>query len=204
MTDVWTKIRNAVEEDWKKISGQESFTIERPLAKDHPLRRLDQYIREGEQKAKRMGELIRRHEELLQNVREERQEAEDMLSKRQHQRTIAEEAGEKGLVIYADREIDVYTERIEQLRYREIEMNKELEDLFRQQETMQHKLKDMKLKRMAAAGEENIREAKSFEPTQLHSSTVKKTESAPEQEEALFDEKIRKLEEEKTFTDVES
>ena len=198
MTDVWTKIRSAVEEDWKKVSGQPSFSFERPLSKDHPLRRLDHYIHEGEKKVKRMGELIRRHEQLQEQVKAEREEAEAMLAKRQHQRHVAQEANEKGLVIYADREIEVYSGRIDQLRYREVEINKELEDLTRQEETMKHKLKDMKLKRMEAAGEEHIREAKSFEPSPLQTVEERESRKGPEEQEAMFDEKIRKLEEERS------
>ncbi|WP_069364444.1 hypothetical protein [Salisediminibacterium beveridgei] len=204
MTDVWTKIRTAVEEDWKRITGQQSFSFEQPLSKDHPLRRLDHYIHEGEKKIKRMGELIRRHEQLLEAVKTEREEAEQMLAKRQRQRAVADEANEKGLVMYADREIEVYTGRIDQLLYREVEMNKELEDLTRQEETMKHKLKDMKLKRMEAAGDAHIREAKRFEPSPLQTAEGRESRKGPEEQEALFDEKIRKLEEERSSTEANS
>lgn len=194
MTDVWTRIRTALEEDWNALRGDRNTEVS--VANDHPIRKLDGYIQEGEKRVNRVEKLILGHKRIQSELEREFEEAERMLQKRIQQREIAEEAGEEGLVLYADREIEVYGVRKDSLAYQRKERQKELEDLERQLDTMQHKLKDMRIKRMELESSEHIREARSYAPDRRREEgSVNEHGGHATSEDFLFDEKIRRLEE---------
>ncbi|ADH98941.1 hypothetical protein [Salisediminibacterium selenitireducens] len=194
MTDVWTRIRTALEEDWNALRGNRRTEV--PVASDHPIRKLDGYIQEGEKRVIRVEELIHGHKRIQSELEREFEEAERMLQKRISQREIAEEAGEEGLVIYADREIEVYGVRKDSLAFQRKERQKELEDLERQLDTMQHKLKDMQIKRLELESSERVKEARSYAPDRRRGEESERaeTDESPA-EDYLFDEKIRRLQE---------
>ena len=201
MTDVWTRIRTALEEDWNALRGNRRTEV--PVASDHPIRKLDGYIQEGEKRVIRVEELIHGHKRIQSELEREYEDAERMLQKRISQRDIAQEAGEEGLVIYADREIEVYGVRKDSLAFQRKERQKELEDLERQLDTMQHKLKDMRIKRMELESSERVKEARSYAPDRRRGEENGRAETDENpSEDFLFDEKIRRLQEERASEEM--
>lgn len=121
----------------------------------NPMAMLNYYLRQCEKEVDKAKVLVERHETLVREYEKEWQEAMKMANKRKQQASIAQQAGAKDLYDYAVKEQGVYSERAERLKELKVQTQDELEALVQKYEKMNHKLKDMHVKKLELMGREN-------------------------------------------------
>ncbi|WP_416151376.1 PspA/IM30 family protein [Salipaludibacillus sp. HK11] len=152
MSNVFTRMVDSIESDIHEFMDKKE--------EQNPMQALNQYLRQSEKEAEKVRKLVERQQRLKDEFTRERQLADDMAEKRKHQVKIAEQAGETELAAYAEKEYQEYIQRAERLTYSQVEAMRQHESLEKKYEEMNHKLKDMRLKRMELMGRENVARAR--------------------------------------------
>jgi phage shock protein A len=166
MANIFTRIFDSIESDIHSLLDKKE--------ENNPIQALNHYLRQSEKETEKVRKLIERQRQLKEEFTVERKEADEMADKRKHQAEVAEKAGEKELAEFALNEYEEYAARAERLTLNEVEAMKQLESLEKRYEEMQHKLKDMRLKRMELMGKENVARAR-YEMNKLTGSSADKS-----------------------------
>jgi len=127
--------------------------------KQSPIALLNQYLQECEQETEKVGKLIERQASLKEEFTREYLQATERAEKRKHQAEIASNAGETELFQFASAEHQQYAERAERLKTSLAQVTEQLSELERKHDEMNHKVKDMHLRRMELMGRENVTRA---------------------------------------------
>ncbi|MFJ7726865.1 PspA/IM30 family protein [Neobacillus sp. NPDC097160] len=151
MTNLFTKIKDFIVADLNETLHQKE--------KQNPIAKLNQYLRQCEQEAAKVGKLVERQSQLRDEFTREYSLAVEFAEKRKHQAEIALKAGETELYQFAAAEHQQYSERAQRLKASHTQVTEQLEELERKHEEMKHKLKDMHLRRMELMGQENVSRA---------------------------------------------
>ncbi|PYZ93649.1 modulator protein [Salipaludibacillus keqinensis] len=152
MSNIFTRMINAIESDLHQLLDKKE--------ENNPISALNHYLRQSEKETEKVRTLIERQHRLKEEFTRERQLADEMAEKRKHQAEIAKKADELELAEYAEKEYQEYVQRAERLTYSQVEAMRQLESLEKKYEEMNHKLKDMRLKRMELMGRENVARAR--------------------------------------------
>ncbi|SER92093.1 PspA/IM30 family protein [Salipaludibacillus aurantiacus] len=152
MANVFTRLMDSIEGDIQAFLDKKD--------EKNPMQALNHYLRQSEKETEKVRQLIERQRRLKDEFSSERKEADLMADKRRDQAEIAEKAGEHELADYARKDYEEYRARAERLTYSEIEAMRQLEALEKKYEEMNHKLKDMRLRRMEMMGRENVARAR--------------------------------------------
>lgn len=151
MTNLFTKIKDIIVADINETLHQKE--------KQNPIAKLNQYLRQCEQEAAKVGKLVERQSQLREEFTREYSLAVELAEKRKHQAEIALSAGETELYQFAAAEHQQYSERAQRLNASHTQVTDQLQELERKHEEMKHKLKDMHLRRMELMGRENVTRA---------------------------------------------
>ena len=151
MTNLFTRIKNTIAADLHEVIDQKE--------KQNPIALLNEYLRQCEQETEKVRRLIERQYTLKDEFTREYQQASELAEKRKHQADIASKAGEMELSQFAAAEYQQYAERAERLRASLEQVQAQLSDLERKYQEMNHKLKDMHIRRMELMGRENATRA---------------------------------------------
>jgi len=151
MTNLFTRIKNSIASDLHEILDKKE--------QKNPIAVLNQYLRECERETEKVRKLIERQHLLKDEFSREYRSAKAIADKRKYQAEIAQKAGEVDLYEFAHSEYVQYEERASRLQEARKVAEEQLEQLERKYAEMQHKLKDMHLKRMELMGRENIARA---------------------------------------------
>ncbi|GAA0501030.1 PspA/IM30 family protein [Salinibacillus aidingensis] len=147
---------------FKRLSESISADLHQMLdekEEKNPIAKLNQYLRESEKETENVRKLIERQHRLKEEYTREYYQAGDMADKRRRQAEIAKKAGEMEMEQFALQELAEYETRAERMKTMRDEMDEKLTMLEQKYEEMQHRLKDMKLKRMELMGRENAARA---------------------------------------------
>ncbi|MGE8206732.1 PspA/IM30 family protein [Heyndrickxia sp. NPDC080065] len=148
MTTLFEKIKNSVMADLHDILETKE--------KNNPISRLNQYLRESENEAKKVEKLIERQYLLKEEFARELKQAESMADKRCKQGEIALQANELTLHQVAIDEEAIYKVQALSLKEAYNEASSQLEMLEKKHREMKIKLKDMHIKRLELMGRENV------------------------------------------------
>ncbi|WP_342430311.1 PspA/IM30 family protein [Neobacillus sp. FSL H8-0543] len=151
MTNLLTRLKNTVMADLNAALDQKE--------KQNPIALLNQYLRQCEQETEKVGKLVERQATLKDEFAKELAQAVELSEKRKYQAEIAFKAGETELHQFAAAEHQQYSERAERLKVSLVQVEGQLSELERKHQEMEHKLKDMNLRRMELMGRENITRA---------------------------------------------
>lgn len=149
--NLFKRIKNSVAADLHDLLDQKE--------QKNPVTTLNQYLRQCEAEVEKMGKLIERQYLLKDEFQREYDRAKAMAEKRKNQAEIAKEAGETELYEVALQDQLYFEERANRMDEARNTAKTQLEALERKYAEMQHKLKDMQLKRLELMGRENIARA---------------------------------------------
>ncbi|WP_280769795.1 PspA/IM30 family protein [Salipaludibacillus daqingensis] len=152
MANLFTRMIESIESDLHNLMDKKD--------EKNPIQALNLYLRQSEKEAEKVRKLVERQHKLKEEFTRERLLADEMAEKRKRQVEIAKQAGETELANYAEKEYQEYIQRAERLTYSQVEAMRQLESLEKKYEEMNHKLKDMRLKRMELMGRENVARAR--------------------------------------------
>ncbi|MRX71182.1 PspA/IM30 family protein [Bacillus lacus] len=124
-----------------------------------PISMLNKYLRDSEYETEKVRKLIERQHILKDEFSKEYQEAAAMAEKRKQQAEVASRAGELELYDFVVHERSIYENRAKRIQSSMEEAAQQLRNLESKYEEMNHKLKDMYLKRMELMGKENMARA---------------------------------------------
>lgn len=179
MANLFTRMIESVESDLHNLMDKKD--------EKNPIQALNQYLRQSEQETEKVRKLVDRQHRLKEEFTRERKQADDMAEKRKRQVEIASQAGETELAGYAEKEYQEYVQRAERLTYSQVEAMRQLESLEKKYEEMNHKLKDMRLKRLELMGRENVARAR-HQMSQLTDESLEKPSSRFEEMERYIEE----------------
>ena len=148
MNDVLARIKHTIVSDIQQLLADKKENVQ-------PLEQLNDYLRQAEAETEKVHRLIERQYLLQKEFGRELQDAEEMAGKRQHQAGIAEKAGETELQYFAEEESRLYQTRTEKIRSMLSQTEQQIQSLESKYRHMNHKLKDMKLRRLSLMGNEN-------------------------------------------------
>lgn len=148
MSGIFSKVRSAVE--------AELFEFVEVKEKKNPLALLNQYVREAEKETAKVTKLIQRQQLLQKEFQREWVQADEQARKRSRQASLAAAAGELELQEFAEHEAKVYRDRADRLQHSIDIAQEQLVSLEKKGEDMQHKLKDMQVRRLQLMGRENV------------------------------------------------
>ncbi|MBM7649442.1 phage shock protein A [Bacillus ectoiniformans] len=148
MSGIFSKVRSAVE--------AELFEFVEVKEKKNPLALLNQYVREAEKETAKVTKLIQRQQLLQKEFQREWVQADEQARKRSRQASLAAAAGEAELQEFAEHEAKVYRDRADRLQHSIDIAREQLVSLEKKGEDMQHKLKDMQVRRLQLMGRENV------------------------------------------------
>ncbi len=151
MNSIWNRFKYSVQADLHTILDKKEDK--------NPIAMLNQYIRAAEKQTESIGKLIDRQGTLKNELEKELTQASTMAIKRRVQLELAQVAGEKDLIAFAEEEILAYATRTETLTTCISETANELISLERKFEEMKHKVKDMKVRQLQLMGKENVTRA---------------------------------------------
>lgn len=209
MTSLFSRIKNTVLADLHQVIDEKE--------KKNPVATLNQFLRQAELEKEKVKKTLDRQYRLKDEFTKEYLEAKELAEKRLEQAKIAEKANEPELYEFAIREYEEYNERAKRMEETRENIINQINEMERKYTEMNHKLKDMYLKRMELMGRENVAKAhyqmnkvfqngaeKSFDRFYEIERYIERIEQNVNQAyyESTFDEKIarlkRKLEEEAT------
>ncbi|WP_085991419.1 PspA/IM30 family protein [Oceanobacillus senegalensis] len=153
MANLFTRIKESIEADLHDVLDKKE--------QKHPIKALNQYLRQAEQEKEKVRRLIERQYKLKDEFTKEYYHAKEMADKRQKQAQIAEKSEEEDLYQFAIKEHEEYQTRANRMDASRIDAQEQLENLEQKYEEMKHRLKDMHLRRMELMGRENIAHASS-------------------------------------------
>lgn len=151
MTNLFTRIKNTVLADLHELIDEKE--------KKNPIATLNQFLRQAEQEKVKIKKTLERQYRLKDEFTKEYHEADDLAKKRLSQAKIAEAAGENDLYQFAMREYEEYHERAERMKQARENIIGKIDELERKFQEMNHRLKDMYLKRMELMSRENVAKA---------------------------------------------
>lgn len=160
MTNVFQRLAETFEQDVRQLFNRpEAKGSVSKSSESHPIKALNQYIKEAEQRTEHTKRWVDRQAELKSKLEQEQQEAKKMLVKRQEQFELALLTNEQDLIDYAKMEIDTYENRVHVLEASIQRAAEELIVLERKHEEMKHKVKDMKVRQLQLMSKENVAKA---------------------------------------------
>ena len=148
MNDVLARIKHTIVSDIQQLLADKKEKVQ-------PLEQLNDYLRQAEAETEKVRRLIERQYLLQTEFGRELKDAEEMAGKRLHQAGIAEKAGETELQYFAEEESRLYEARAEKIRSMLSQTEQQIQSLESKYRDMNHKLKDMKLRRLSLMGSEN-------------------------------------------------
>jgi len=151
MASLWKRLKSSIQADLHGVLDERE--------QKNPIGTLSQILRECEKETEKVKKLIERQYLLKDEFTKEYEEAVRMAEKRKHQAEVALNAGEEELYKFAQAEITHYEERANRAKAATQTCVKQIEELERKFAEMQHKLKDMYLKRLELMGKENVANA---------------------------------------------
>ncbi|MBT2693945.1 PspA/IM30 family protein [Bacillus sp. ISL-55] len=151
MANLLTRIKNTVMADLHEALDQKE--------KKNPIALLNQYLRECENETEKVRKLLERQGQLKEQFAREHQQAIELAEKRKHQSEVAMRAGESDLQEFAQQEQIQYEVRASRLKEAMENAVKQQLELERKYEEMNHKLKDMHIRRLELMGRENVTRA---------------------------------------------
>ncbi|MBT2686247.1 PspA/IM30 family protein [Bacillus sp. ISL-37] len=151
MANLLTRIKNTVMADLHEALDQKE--------KKNPIALLNQYLRECETETEKVRKLLERQGQLKEQFAREHHQALEMAEKRKYQAEVAMRAGENDLQEFAQQEQAQYEERAARLKEAMENGIKQQLELERKYEEMNHKLKDMHIRRLELMGRENVTRA---------------------------------------------
>ncbi|MFC4353774.1 PspA/IM30 family protein [Chryseomicrobium palamuruense] len=157
MTNVFQRLAETFEHDVRQLFNRPSTQASSSnRTESHPIKALNQYIREAEQRTEHTKRWVDRQAELKAKLEKEHQEAQKMLVKRKEQFELALLTNEQDLIDYAKMEIDTYENRLHVVDASIQRAAEELIVLERKHEEMKHKVKDMKVRQLQLMSKENV------------------------------------------------
>lgn len=147
MSNIFTRIKDSISADIHQLLDDKE-------QKD-PITSLNHYLRQSEQEKEKVKKLLERHYRLRDEFTTEYHQAEDRANKRLEQANIAKSANETDLYEFAMQEYKEYQMRAERMKQARLNAVSQVDQLERKYKEMNHKLKDMYLKRMELMGREN-------------------------------------------------
>ncbi|PLR76898.1 modulator protein [Bacillus sp. V3-13] len=151
MTNLFTRIKNTIAADLHEALDQKE--------QKNPIAMLNQHLREYEQETEKVRKLLERQFRLKEQFTREYHQARELAAKRKRQAEIALKAEETELYEFASQEQRQYEERAARLDEALQNADGQLAELERKYEEMNHKLKDMNIRRMELMGRENVTRA---------------------------------------------
>jgi len=151
MANLFSRIKNTVLADLHDALDHKE--------QKNPIALLNQYLRECEQETEKVRKLLERQYQLKDEFTREYRQAVDLSAKRKHQAEIASQAGETELYQFAINEQQQYEVRASRLKEIMEQASGQLVELEQKYEDMEHKLKDMNIRRLELMGRENITRA---------------------------------------------
>jgi lia operon protein LiaH len=151
MTNLFTRIKDMIAADLHSAMDQKE--------KKNPIVLLNEYLRQSELETEKVRKLVERQYQLKDEFTRELNNAKEMANKRKYQAEVAERAGEINLFEFAVAEHRQYEERVLRLESSLQTVQAQLNDLEKKYEEMNHKLKDMNLRRLELMGRENVTRA---------------------------------------------
>ncbi|ESU32160.1 hypothetical protein G3A_12845 [Bacillus sp. 17376] len=151
MANLLTRIKNTVMADLHEALDQKE--------RKNPIVLLNRYLRECENETEKVRKLLERQGQLKEQFAREHQQALEMAEKRKYQSEVAMRAGENDLQEFAQQEQEQYEERAARLKEAMENAAKQQLELERKYEEMNHKLKDMLIRRLELMGRENVKRA---------------------------------------------
>lgn len=151
MANLLTRIKNTVMADLHEVIDQKE--------RKNPIALLNQYLRECEAETEKVRNLLERQGQLKEQFAREHHQALEMAEKRKYQSEVAMRAGETDLQEFAGQEHAQYEERAVRLKEAMENAVKQQLELERKYEEMNHKLKDMHIRRLELMGRENVTRA---------------------------------------------
>ena len=148
MENIFTRIKNSISADIHQFMDQKE--------EKNPIAALNNYLRQSEAEKEKVKKLLERHYKLKKEFANEYVLAEEQAEKRQKQADIAKKANEEELYQYATKEFEEYNRRASRMKVSLDNTAHQIEQLEEKYKEMNHKLKDMHLKRMELMGRENV------------------------------------------------
>lgn len=151
MENIFTRIKNSISADLHQIMDRKE--------EKNPIAALNNYLRQSELEKEKVKKLLRRHYKLKEEFTNEYLLANEQAEKREQQADIAKRANEEDLYHYAMKEFEEYSNRAKRMKVARENATHQIEQLEAKYKEMNHKLKDMHLKRMELMGRENVARA---------------------------------------------
>ena len=148
---LFTRIKNSIEADLHGVLDERE--------RKNPIALLNQYLRQSEQEVEKVRKLLERQHSLKEEFTREYNHANEMAKKRSYQAEVASTAGETDLYEFVLQEQLQFEERANRTKVALDQANQHLLELEKKYEEMNHKLKDMYIRRMELMGRENIARA---------------------------------------------
>lgn len=148
MTNLLSRIKNSILADLHQVLDEKE--------EKNPVATLNQFLREAEQEKEKVKRTLERQYRLKDEITKEYLEAKELAEKRLEQAKIAEKANEPELYEFAMREYEHYQARKERMEETRQTIIRQIDEMERKYAEMNHKLKDMYLKRMELMGRENV------------------------------------------------
>ncbi|MBO1004278.1 PspA/IM30 family protein [Pseudogracilibacillus auburnensis] len=148
MANIFTRIKDSISADVHQLLDEKE--------QKNPIASLNHYLRQSELQKDKVKKLLERHYKLRDEFTTELHQAEDRANKRLQQANIAKAANESDLYEFAMQEYKEYHMRAERMKEARQNAVNQIDQLERKYKEMNHKLKDMHLKRMELMGRENL------------------------------------------------
>lgn len=148
MENIFTRIKSSISADMHQFMDKKE--------EKNPIAALNNYLRQSELEKEKVKNLLERHYKLKNEFTDEYLQAEEQAEKRQKQADIAKRANEEELYQYAMKEFQEYDRRAKRMKESRENTSHQIEQLEEKYKEMNHKLKDMHLKRMELMGRENV------------------------------------------------
>jgi len=148
LENVFTRIKNSISADMHQFLDRKE--------EKNPIAALNNYLRQSELEKEKVKKLLQRHYKLKDEFTSEYLQAKDQAEKRQKQADIAKRADEEELYHYAMKEFEEYDGRARRMKASRENTIHQIEQLESKYKEMNHKLKDMHLKRMELMARENV------------------------------------------------
>lgn len=210
MSNVFTRIKDSISADIHQLLDDKE--------EKNPIAALNNYLRQSEQQKDKVKKLLQRHYRLKEEFTSEYHHAQDLADKRYKQAQVAKDANEQELYEFAETEHEEYARRANRMKEARENTVRQIDQLERKYKEMNHKLKDMHLKRMELMGRENVARTNEQINRVLHGDTSKSFDRFSELEqfiekiekkvnkayyESTFDQKIADLEKEMMYSKQE-
>lgn len=148
MSNVFTRIKDAISTDIHQLLDEKEDK--------NPIAALNHYLRQSELEKEKVKKLLQRQYKLKEEFSSEYYHAKEQAEKRYRQADIAKRAGEEQLYEHAIKEYEEYNARAKRMEITRQNTIRQIEELENKYKEMNHKLKDMQLKRMELMGRENV------------------------------------------------